>query len=119
MALSINQDAGGIALELRVTQAPAGHILVFASRPYKAGRRYYDKFIYLGLLPPPAGGESDISELYVKKFGNPSPGSRVFVSLWQQVNGWRDHPRRIEAVFRPTPAPAAPARRRRATAEAP
>jgi hypothetical protein len=60
---------------------PGSHILVFASRPYNAGRRYCDKFIYLGLLPPPAGGESDISELYRSKFGNPPPGSRVFICL--------------------------------------
>lgn len=76
MALSITQGrGGGVALMLRVTEAPAGHMLVFASRPYNAGRRYSDKFRYLGLLPPPAGGESDITELYRSKFGNPPPDS--------------------------------------------
>jgi hypothetical protein len=118
-ALSITQGSAGIALRLLVTGEPAGHFLVFASRPYNAGRRYCDKFIYLGPLPPPTGGESDITELYLSKFGNPPAGSRVFINLWQQVNGWRDQPRRIEALFRPTPPPAAPAMRRRVASDAP
>jgi hypothetical protein len=119
VALSITQNRGRVALKLTVSRAPAGHILLYASRPYNAGRQYCDKFIYLGPLPAPAGGENDITEQYVKKFGDPPPGSRVFIRMWQQVNGWRDPPHRIEAVFRPAPAPSAPAKRRRTTLKSP
>ena len=119
VALSITQSRGRVALKLTVSRAPAGHILLYASHPYNAGRQYCDKFIYLGPLPDPAGGQSDITAQYVKKFGNLPPGSRVFILMRQQVNGWRDHPHRIEAVFRPTSAPSAPAKRRQATIKSP
>jgi hypothetical protein len=111
-ALSITQDSDGIALKLSVTTAPAADLLVFASRPYNAGRRYCDKFIYLGPLPAPAGGESDITAPYVKKHGKPWPRSRVILLTVQQINGWRDQPRRVEAVFRPN-RPSAPQPKRR------
>ena len=63
-ALNITQDSDGLALKLSVTKTPAADLLVFASRPYNAGRRYCDKFIYLGPLPTLAGGESDITAQY-------------------------------------------------------
>jgi hypothetical protein len=114
-ALSIIQDRGEVALRLSVTAAPAGHILLFASRPYNAGRHYCDKFLYLGLLPAPVRGESDITNRYAKKRGWPWPGSRVILRTVQQVNGWRDNPRRIEAIFRLGQALAARPKRPRAT----
>ena len=117
-ALTITQGGGGVALKLSVTAAPAAHILLFASRPYNAGRHYCDKFIYLGPVPPPTGGESDITAQYVEKHGKPWPGSRVILRIVQQVNGWRDHPQRIEAVFRPSQAPLAQPSRRQAPADA-
>jgi hypothetical protein len=89
---------------------PAGHTLVFGSRPHNAGRRYCDKFIYLGLLPAPVGGESDITEQYVKKHGKPRPGSRVIILTVQQMNGWRDVPQRTEAIFRGEQGPGGPAK---------
>jgi hypothetical protein len=113
-ALSITQDGDGIAIKLSVTKSPAVDLLVFASRPYNAGRRYCDKFSYLGPLPPPVGGECDVTAPYVKKHGKPWPGSRIFLLTVQQVNGWRDQPHRIEAVFRPSPAPPPQSKRRQA-----
>lgn len=110
--LSIAQGRDGIVLKLRVAKAPAGHILVFASRPYNAGRRYCDKFLYLGLLPAPVRGESDITKLYARRFGPPWPGSRVIVHTVQQLNGWRDLPQRTEAVFRGKQAHVAQSKRR-------
>jgi len=117
--LDIAQGPAGITLKLSVTAAAAGDILVFASRPYNAGRRYCDKFIYLGPLPPPAAGKSDITAKYVTKHGKPWPGSRVILHIVQQVNGWRHHPRRIEAVFRPSQPPPPRSDRRQATVPSP
>jgi hypothetical protein len=43
---------------------------------------------YLGLLPAPEGGVSDITELYVARYGEPKPGEKVFIVTRQQKNGW-------------------------------
>ena len=38
-----------------------------------------------GLLPAPEGSVSEITEQYVKKFGNPSPGSRMIqLAAWHR-----------------------------------
>jgi len=79
-ALSITKGPTGIVLKLTVAKVPAGYTLVYGARLCNAGRRYCDKFIYLGLLPTPVGGESDITVQYVKKHGKPWPGSRVRVA---------------------------------------
>ncbi len=113
-AFRITQGRDGIALKLSVTAAPAGHILLYASRPYNAARRYCDKFIYLGTLPAAVRGESNITEKYLRKQPPPWPGSRIFIRMCQQVNGWRDLPHRIEAVFHPAPAAATSPKRRHA-----
>ena len=118
-AMAISQGSGGIALKLNVAEAPAGHILVFASRPYNAGRKYCDKFIYIGPLPASVGGESDITEQYLKKHIPPWPGSRVIIRTVQQVDGWRDEPERIEAIFSGKEGPAASQKRRRGAVAAP
>jgi hypothetical protein len=98
--LRIVESRGGIALKLRVAAAPTGEILVYGAAPCNAGRRYCDKFRFLGRLPAPKGGESDITELYVRKFGKPWPGSRVNIGTVQQVNGWRDEPsRRLKRTY--------------------
>ena len=51
-----------------------------------------------GLLPAPEGSVSEITEQYVKKFGNPSPGSRVFIQTRQHVDGQPDRPVQTDAV---------------------
>ena len=108
-ALSITQGRDGVALKLSVTAAPAGHILLYASRPYNAGRHYCDKFIYLGPLPAPAEARATSPRSTLRSTACPGPARGSSSASWQQVNGWRDHPQRIEAVFRPSPGPASPA----------
>jgi hypothetical protein len=89
-------------IKLRVSNAPVEHILVFGAKPCNAGREYCDKFVYLGRLGAAEGGERDISEQYVKQFGEPAAGKKVMIGTLQQVNGWRDvHKRslkRTEAI---------------------
>src|SRR5208282_1941195 len=118
-ALTITEGRAGIALKLTLTEPPTGHVLVYASRPYNAGRHYCDKFICLGPLPAPRAGQTDITALYVKVSGEPWPGSRVILRIVQQVNGWRSLPHRIETVFRPDQAPKAQPNLRRASVPAP
>ncbi len=94
----ITRDGDGLALKLSVPEPFDGHILVFASRSYSAGRDYCDKYISLGPLPAPSGGESDITQPYIEEFGQPRAGSRIFIRTVQQVNGWRGVPVRTGAM---------------------
>jgi hypothetical protein len=103
-------DAGdGIVLLLRVPKPPVGHILVFGARPCSPGRRAGDKLRYLGLLPARKGGVCDFTALYCKRYGVPWPGSRVIIATQQQLDGWRDIPRRLDVIIpvrqAPTPKP--------------
>ena len=43
---------------------------------------------YLGLLPPPEDGVSDITDMYVAKYGAPPPCQKLFIVSRQQKNGW-------------------------------
>ena len=97
-ALSITKVRGRIVLQLSVPSAPAGLVKVLGSPPCNAGRRFCGDFRYLGLLPAPDGGMCDITELYVKKFGNPPPGSRVFIRTRQVMDGQQDLPVQTDAV---------------------
>ena len=105
----------GFTLKLGVPKVPAGHTLVFGSPPCPAGRRVCRDFRFLGLLPAPDGGASDIAELYLKKFGNCPAGWRVFIRTWQQVDGWRESfPTQFTVVIPGKADPAARRSRRRA-----
>jgi hypothetical protein len=84
------------------TPSPAmGDIMVFGWAPFNAGVGKNDIYAFLGLLPPPAEGESDITDEYLeklkqwrklknKRYHIPLEGSRVFIRVWQQVNGWEN-----------------------------
>jgi len=77
-----------LALKLRVSAPLAQEIMVFASPPQSAGRSCCGDFRFLGLLPAPVESLSDITRLYIKKFGVPPPNSRIFIRVWPQVDGW-------------------------------
>ena len=64
--------------------------MVFGSPPQNAGRAYCGDYRFLGLLPAPIEGVSDITRLYIKKFGVPPDNSRVFIRAWQVVDGWEN-----------------------------
>ena len=73
--------------------------MVFGAAPCSAGRKKWRHGAFLGLLPAPVGGESDITELYVARYGEPEPGKRVFIRTRQQRGGgWEDHPRDVSEV---------------------
>jgi len=103
--LVITNRGGRITLKLEVSKQPAADIIVFGSRPCNRGVAKCFKGPRLGTLPAPAGGLSDITELYVKKHGVPPVGKRLFIWTKQQINGWQEFPRETNAVV-----PAGPAR---------
>jgi hypothetical protein len=73
--------------------------MVFAWAPRNAGVRKNTHYAFLGLLSAPVKGESDITKLFLKKLEEwrkledksyhiRVEGSRIFIRVWQQVNGW-------------------------------
>ena len=96
--LTITNSGGVIALKLAVPTAPARYTLVWGTAPGSAGASFPGRFVYLGLLPDPVAGISDITELYVARYGIPPVGMRVFIHTLQQINGWQDLPKRTTAV---------------------
>ena len=89
--LQILNRGGEITLRVRVPRAPAEHTFVLGSRWCSRGIwTRGNKFAIIGELPPAIRGWSDITELYVKAFGVPRVGQRVFIRTRQLVNGWED-----------------------------
>ena len=106
VGFTIRERKGGIALRLKVSPAlswedrPAlEDLMVFAWAPCNPGVSRNSHYAFLGLLPTPVKGEIDITKLYLKKleewrrlkpksYHRPLEGSRIFVRVWQQVNGW-------------------------------
>ena len=101
-ALKITNINGVIKLRLCVSGKAAQSIVVLGTKPRSAGVSYVDHFTILGVLPAPVGGFSDIPDLYVRKYGVPAAGSRVFIQTFQRIDGWDDLLKQISAIV---PAP--------------
>jgi hypothetical protein len=89
--LEIRNQRGVITMRLRVPQAPAQFTFDFGvrwcSRGISVPRR---NGILLGRLPQSVRGWSEITDLYVNKFGQLRPGSRIFIWTRQIINGRKD-----------------------------
>jgi hypothetical protein len=88
--LSISYCNGRVRITLRVSRPVVEDIMVFGQAPCSAGRKKWRHGAYLGMLPAPIGGESDITRIYIAKYGEPEPGKKVFIRTRQQRNGWED-----------------------------
>ena len=97
-ALVITNTGGTIALKLKVSGAPASEVVVLGVAPRSAGVSYAWNFVALGLLPAPSRGLSDITDIYIARFGVPNVGTRVFIRTRQQINGWEDAPKQTNAI---------------------
>jgi len=102
----IREVKGGISLKLKVAPdirwdaRPAREdLMVSAWAPCNAGVDKNRHYAFLGLLPTPRGGMSEITKLYLKKLKEwrklkdksyhiPPEGSRIFIRVWQQTDGW-------------------------------
>jgi hypothetical protein len=111
----IRATKGGMALRLRVSAEVGGEggppqedLMVFAWAPRNAGVDKNSHYAFLGLLPKPIRGECDIIRLYLKKLREwrklkdktnhiPLEGSRIFIRVLQQVNGWESELSRFQA----------------------
>jgi hypothetical protein len=97
-ALSITNSNGAIALRLSVSETPAANIIVLGAAPCSQGVSFVRDFTILGLLPAASAGASEITDMYVKKYGNPREGSRVFIRTNQEIDGWEDMFKQTSAV---------------------
>ena len=78
----------GVRLLVKVTGPVVEDIMVFGQAPCSAGRSKRRNVSYLGLLPAPVNGFSDITDLYKARYGEPRAGEKVFIVTRQQKNGW-------------------------------
>ena len=105
-ALDIQNQGGASTLRLRVPKAPATLTFVFGirwcSRGISTPRR---NGVLLGRLPEAVRGWSNITDLYVKKFGQPRPGTRIFIWTRQVVNGRKDALKQTHADVPPPEKP--------------
>ncbi len=86
--VAISYVNGQARLRLKVTGPVTEDIMVFGQAPCSAGWKKWRHGSYLGLLPAPEQGESDITEMYVARYGEPEPGKKVFIRTRQQKDGW-------------------------------
>jgi hypothetical protein len=102
--LVISNTGGEITLKLRVPSPPAQYTLVQGAAPVRTGVRCVQHFPFLGLLPPPTDGWSDITELYMARYRVLKAGTAVWIRTYQHIDGWIDVPKVVRARV---PAPAA------------
>ncbi len=96
--LHIGNRQGRITLELELGRAFGGYVVVLGSRPCSAGISVRSSYSTIGLLRAPGRGRKDISALYVKRFGVPAAGMRVFIRTRQLINGWQDEFKDVNAL---------------------
>jgi hypothetical protein len=96
--LRITRREGKVRLELELAARPVGHVLVLGSRPCSAGISVRSTYSIIGLLPGLVRGWGDITELYVKRFGVPPAGTRVFIRTRQIIGGWEDEFKDVDAL---------------------
>ena len=77
-----------LTLQLSVGEPLDGDIMVFGAAPCSPGRMKCRNVTYLGLLPAPVRGLSDITRLFRNRFAPPPPGARIFIRTQQQIDGW-------------------------------
>jgi hypothetical protein len=105
---TIKRVRGKLALMLQlspetgVDASPAlQDLMVYAWAPYNAGADKNDLWAFIGLLHLSKTAEIDITALYLKKLKEwrklkhkryhiPLEGSRIFIRVWQQIDGWEN-----------------------------
>ena len=100
----VNDGGGGVRLLLSVGPATED-IMLFGQAPCSSGRTKHRRVNYLGLLRPATNGQCDITAPYVARFGQLSPGQKVFVVTCQEKNGWKAKDHVVSAIVPPRPLP--------------
>jgi hypothetical protein len=104
--LHVRNRGGVAALRLRVPEAPAKFTFVFGIRWCSRGISVpRSNGVLLGRLPEAVRGWSEITDLYVNKFGLPPAGTRIFIWTRQVINGRKDALKRTCADVPPPEGP--------------
>ena len=103
----VNDEERGVRLLLTVSPATEG-IMLFGQAPCSAGRMKHRRVCYLSLLGPAINGQCDITAQYTARFGQPSPGQKIFVVTCQEKNGWKAQDHVASAIVPPRPLPEGP-----------
>ena len=88
---------GKITIRLRVSGPQAQYTLVEGPAPVRTGVRCVQHFPFLGFLPTPIDGWSDITELHVSRYGLPKVGTAIWIRTCQHIDGWIDVPKVLRA----------------------
>ncbi|HWT79839.1 MAG TPA: hypothetical protein VN648_13720, partial [Candidatus Methylomirabilis sp.] len=102
--LEITNDEDGVRLWLAVNGDLNEDVMVFGQEPCSAGRAKRRNVAYLGLLPPPIGGRSEITRLYRARYGEPRPDTKVFIVTCQTQAGWKAQDRVTSACVPERPS---------------
>ena len=96
--LHITNRGDRVVLRLEVCGDASSPIKVYGAAPQNRGTRRGRDFRVLGRLPPARNGETDITRLYVQKYGVPEPGTRIFIRTVVEVNGRQTSPHETNCV---------------------
>jgi hypothetical protein len=96
--LIIRNREDGVRLLVKVTGPVTEDIMVFGQAPCSAGRMKRRNLAYLGLLSASHDGLSDITDMYVARYGEPRPGEKVFIVTRQQKDGWEGFDRETNEI---------------------
>jgi hypothetical protein len=92
-------NTGGVVdLKLSVPSTPAATVQVLATHPRSAGVSFAKHFTILCVLPAAEAGYSNILDLFVARYGQPRPGTRIFIRTRQVLNGWADAPKETTVI---------------------
>ena len=94
----------GVRLLLSLTGPVTEDNMVFGQVPCSAGRMKRRNVAYLGLLPPPENGVSDITDIYIAKYGAAKLGTKIFIVTCQQKNGWKGTDKETNEIVPGIPA---------------
>jgi hypothetical protein len=90
--LSITNTAGVIAIKLHTADSPPDGTMLRACSPQNSGCRRGVSYRLLGILDSPVSNYITITTAYTSRFGVPPVGSRVFVSVNANVDGYEGIP---------------------------
>lgn len=86
--LFITNTDGVIAISLTCPTDPGSETALRGAAPVSAGIARLPRVAFLGAVPAPVQGASDITSLYTARYGVPPVGSRIFVVVNMIVDGW-------------------------------
>jgi hypothetical protein len=93
----LTNTQGVSAIQFTLSGKLPQYLIVLGTKPRGAGVSFVDHFAILVALPAQDQGVSDITDLFVGKYGMPRAGSRVFIQVIQQIDGWQDLPKQLSA----------------------